>query len=116
MPVLVLPLGPDRLEELQQLCYGLGWKPHEWYQSTVFDAVCVEIGYQRVRKDRLVEGSIHAHWIISHIRPAVYAKSFRPPKPRDLYNPDFEKRAKSEEVQEDRRRTLDQFPKTITPP
>lgn len=115
MPVVLLPADLDRLTKLQELCYALGWTPPQWYQSTYFEASRVEHGYERLRRDRLSEASMLVCWLSGEMRKAYHAKQYQSPKPTDLYNPGIEERAKSREVQEDRRQTLDRFPKTLEP-
>ncbi len=68
-----------------------------------------------MKRDRLTEASIHASWITGQIRSAVWGSNYSPPKPLDLYNPDAARKERAREVQDDRKKTLDLFPKIITP-
>ena len=100
-------------DAIQRLATGLlGWSPSEYRGASLYDVAIAMEGYEERVEHQLRVASIEASWVLNNIRASFWAKSYRPIKATDLFDPLKPGRADAD-PEEARQALLDKFPRTI---
>lgn len=101
----------DLLGLQRQATGALGWLPETFRSSTLYDLTLALEGLAERDDTMMTALATHAAWVVNHVRPAIWAKSWRQIEAKQLYHvdrhrPPLDTKAAREEM-------LNLFPPTL---